>query len=134
MQGVHLTDEEVEEFVRKTLSGSALASVEEHLLVCEYCRRRVEALDRFVADLRAAANALERLDVIHATADGPIRLRTRQSENRIWLAELSGREAHSVGRFATHEAAKAFVQRVFYEMFPEHVCNAGCGSAVRQSE
>jgi hypothetical protein len=51
----HLTDEEAEDFVRSALSESALAGAEEHLLLCEPCRRRVEALDRFVADLRPAA-------------------------------------------------------------------------------
>jgi hypothetical protein len=51
----HLTDEEAEDFVRSALSEPALAGAEEHLLLCEPCRRRVEALDRFVADLRPAA-------------------------------------------------------------------------------
>jgi hypothetical protein len=50
----HLTGEAAEDFVRNALSGPALASAEEHLLLCEHCRRRVEALDRFVADLRPA--------------------------------------------------------------------------------
>jgi anti-sigma factor RsiW len=55
LEGLHLTDEEAEDFVRTALAGSELASVEEHLLACEHCQRRVEALDRFVVDLRAAA-------------------------------------------------------------------------------
>jgi hypothetical protein len=55
LEDPHLTDEAVEDFVRSALSDSALAGAEEHLLLCEPCRRRVEALDRFVADLRPAA-------------------------------------------------------------------------------
>jgi hypothetical protein len=50
----HLTDDAAEDLVRNALSGPALASAEEHLLLCENCQRRVEALDRFVADLRPA--------------------------------------------------------------------------------
>jgi anti-sigma factor RsiW len=129
---LHLTEDEVEDFVRKALSGAELALVEEHLLVCDSCRRRVEELDRFVADLRAAVDVLEPLDVIHATADGPIRLRTRQLEDGTWLAEMSGREIHSARMFPTSEQARIFGRRVFCEMFPEHVCNQHCGDAPRE--
>lgn len=52
--GPHLSDETAEDLVRNALSGLALAGVEEHLLLCQHCQRRVEALDRFVADLRPA--------------------------------------------------------------------------------
>lgn len=45
----HLTGEAAEDFVGSALSDSALAGAQERLLLCERCRRRVEALDRFVA-------------------------------------------------------------------------------------
>jgi hypothetical protein len=132
--GPHLREEEVEGFARNALPEPALAGVEEHLLVCEHCRSRVDGFDRFVADLRAATKALDRLDVIHSTEDGPIALRTRQQGDGTWRAELSGTETQSVGTFASPEEASTHLQRIFYEMFPKHVCNAGCGDAARQRE
>jgi hypothetical protein len=124
--GAHLTDDELDDLVRKTLPETALARVEEHMLVCEFCRQRIEELDRFVASLRDAARALEPCDAVHATADGPIRLRVRQQDDGTWCAELLGAEIESVGTFSTQEEASEGVQGVFYEMFPEHVCNPCC--------
>jgi len=60
LEELHLTGEATEDLVRNALSGAALASAEEHLLLCEYCRRRVDTLDRFVAGLRAATMRLNR--------------------------------------------------------------------------
>ncbi len=128
----HLTDEDVEDFARKALADPALARVEEHLLVCELCRRRVEDIDRFIADLRRATSAPEPSDVIHATLDGPIRLQTRKQKDGTWCAELCGAEIESVGTFATQAEAGAYVTRIFAEMFPEHVCNAGCREGARR--
>ncbi len=61
MTQLHVADEDVEEFVRGALLDPHLASVEEHLLICEGCRHSVDELDQFVADLRAAVDGLERL-------------------------------------------------------------------------
>ena len=128
----HLTDEDVEDFARKALAEPTLARVEEHLLVCELCRRRVEDADRFIADLRRATGALEPSDVVHATVDGPIRLQTRKQKDGTWCAELFGAEIESVGTFATQEDAALYVARVFAEMFPEHDCNADCRVGARR--
>jgi len=132
MQGRHLTNEEMDGLVRATLSRPALTRVEEHLLVCEQCRQCVEELAQLVASL-GAADTPGPLDMTHATADGPIRLQTRRQENGAWRAELCGAEIQSLGTFGSCESANAFVQRVFYEMFPEHVCNAGCLDGARRT-
>jgi anti-sigma factor RsiW len=60
MNRPHLTEEEVEEFVRSALLDPNLASVEDHLLICEGCRGSVDELDQFVADLRVALDRLNR--------------------------------------------------------------------------
>jgi len=133
MSGTDLTDEEVDAFVRGTLAESALARAEEHLLVCEDCRLRVEQLEQFVASLRTAISGCKPpLEIVHITQDGPIRLQTRLLEDGRWRAELTGAETQSVGTFATHEQASLHVLQVFNEMFPEHVCDAGCSGGVRR--
>jgi hypothetical protein len=39
------------------LRGQALDTLEEHLLVCEKCRRRLTDTETFLGDLRAEASA-----------------------------------------------------------------------------
>jgi hypothetical protein len=51
----HTTDDLVERYSMGGLEGEALAEVEEHLLRCAPCRRRVQAADDFLATFRAAA-------------------------------------------------------------------------------
>jgi len=58
VQRRHMTDDQVEAFVRDKVAGPALARMEQHLLLCDPCQRRVEKLSRLVADLRAAVSAI----------------------------------------------------------------------------
>ncbi len=56
----HLSEEVLDEYVRRTLpSEDAIAFVEEHLLVCERCRRVVSETDDMVNALRSALSATE---------------------------------------------------------------------------
>jgi len=135
VQRRHLTDDQVEAFVRDKVAGPGLARMEEHLLFCDPCQRRVEKLSHLVADLRAAVSAIGLLGVVHATSDGPVRLRSRQLQGeQSWLAELSGHQRYFARTFASLEQASAFAQRMFHELCPEHVCVAGCDSCTCQGE
>jgi anti-sigma factor RsiW len=49
----HLSEELLDEYVRRPLSTEAHV-VEEHLLLCERCRDEVSELEEFVRDLRYA--------------------------------------------------------------------------------
>ena len=51
----HLTEEDIDDFVRDVLSESRREGVEEHLLLCEHCRNYVDGLDQLVAGLRITA-------------------------------------------------------------------------------
>ncbi len=56
----HLSEELLDEYVRGALRGEdAIAFVEEHLLVCERCRRVVTETDDLVTALRAALSAAQ---------------------------------------------------------------------------
>jgi len=44
----------------QTLPEAELAPLEEHLLICAECRDRLEATERYVAAIRAAAAKLDK--------------------------------------------------------------------------
>jgi hypothetical protein len=108
----HISDRVLEEYSLETLAKSRLA-VTEHLSVCSLCRTRLEAV--------------EPVNTIHFTDDGPIysratRLKTGRVMARHWGTELDGgRVCGSVS------AAKSHLTQSFFQMFPEHRCEGRCG-------
>ena len=54
----HPSEDDLEEFVFGRLDGAALDVLEEHLLVCEACRKRLSETENFVASTRAAARKI----------------------------------------------------------------------------
>ena len=56
--GAHPSEDDLEEFVFGRLDGAALEQLEEHLLVCDHCRRRLSETESFVASTRAAARKM----------------------------------------------------------------------------
>jgi len=56
----HFDDEASERYSMGTLSGEEAEQIEQHLLVCEACRRRVAASDTYVAAMRRAAEKVRR--------------------------------------------------------------------------
>jgi anti-sigma factor RsiW len=57
----HFDEEASERYSMGTLSGEEAEQIEEHLLVCEACRRRVAESDAYVAAMRRAAAELRRV-------------------------------------------------------------------------
>ncbi len=51
----HFDDEASERYSMGTLSDEEAEKIEEHLLICEACRRRVAKSDTYVAAMRRAA-------------------------------------------------------------------------------
>ena len=109
----HISDGALEEYSLDTLAESRVALIEEHLQVCEHCRARLEAI--------------EPLNFVHFTEDGPIlsratKLATGKVMARHWGKELDG------GRvFEDVSAAMKYLSESFSQMFPEHSCESGCG-------
>lgn len=54
-----LSEQEVEDFLFQRLSGVSREAVEEHLLFCEDCRKRVEEEESFIEAMRGAAARAE---------------------------------------------------------------------------
>jgi hypothetical protein len=57
--GDHIEDDVLELYALDRLSEGRLGSVEEHLLLCEYCRGRLEEMDKFVVSIRDAIDKAE---------------------------------------------------------------------------
>ena len=55
MDSSHLSEEKIEYYSMGKLAESELASVEEHLLLCDSCQENVQKMDNFVRAVREAA-------------------------------------------------------------------------------
>ena len=55
----HISDHHVDLYALRRLPASQAADLEEHLLLCEACRDRLNETERFIAALRRAANELD---------------------------------------------------------------------------
>lgn len=51
----HCTEEALESYAIGTLSGTSIETLEEHILICEDCRVRLDEADRYVHAMRNAA-------------------------------------------------------------------------------
>jgi hypothetical protein len=134
MVETHLNNTEIDAYVARALAEPALGRVEEHLLICDLCRRRVEALDQCLGTPPGLPDLEDPLDVTHLTPAGLVRLHTRKLPGGGWSAEMSGTSIKRSREFdgAQLLEAKVFLGRVFYEMFPEHACGKGCTVPMRQ--
>ncbi len=111
----HVSDGALEEYSLYKLDESSFAALEEHLLVCDFCRARLEAI--------------EPVNFVHYTEDGMIfsrvtRLRTGKVMARHWGKELDGSKV-----FRRVSAGKKYLSDSFSQMFPEHSCDGRCGPA-----
>ncbi len=51
----HIADDLIDEYVLARLPETAAAALEEHLLICELCRDRLQLTEEFIQALRAAS-------------------------------------------------------------------------------
>jgi predicted anti-sigma-YlaC factor YlaD len=56
-----MSNEALEQYAMRTLSRQKLKSVEEHLLTCSPCRGRLQAMDDYVAAMRAASRKIRKV-------------------------------------------------------------------------
>ncbi len=122
----HLDVDVVERYVAGELTETELAVVEEHLLVCETCRQAVSEMDVFAALLRSEGTRRSAA-YRHATADGPVILELRSLPESKWSAWIHGSRLDGRAHMGSPHEAYAYLRRSFTEMFPEHLCDEGCG-------
>ena len=74
----HVSEEVLEKYVMGRLSEQDCAPVEEHLLVCETCQCRLEAVDEYIRIVRAACTIVSqsstpssRFAPVRSTSESP---------------------------------------------------------------
>jgi hypothetical protein len=58
MSTPHIEEDLLDEYAVGTLTGEAIAEIEEHLLMCSFCQKRLVETDEFVIVFRSAATQL----------------------------------------------------------------------------
>ncbi len=83
-----LGGQEVEDYLFNRLSGVTREAVEEHLLICEGCRSRVEEEERFIEAARLAAERLETESLLRQRRDPESAVGTPGTSRRpvSWMA------------------------------------------------
>ena len=66
-KGEHASDEALEQYATHSLPETALAEIEEHLLVCSQCQQQLEEIDAYVSAMRSAAKRLDQEDELRKT-------------------------------------------------------------------
>jgi anti-sigma factor RsiW len=59
----HISEDDLEQYVMMTLPEAPLEQLEEHLLVCSECRKRLVETERYVAAMRAAAAMIRKSEL-----------------------------------------------------------------------
>jgi hypothetical protein len=58
----HIDEETIEKYSRGDLSARRVAGLEEHLLICELCRKNLEGSDAYLAAMSQAAAKMRRTE------------------------------------------------------------------------
>jgi hypothetical protein len=119
--GGHPGEEPLEGYALGQLSGPDLEQVEDHLLVCEFCRERLQKLENTIGLIRDAARQLRDTPIRTArqTSDGPVLLEVERSLEGGWIASISGEQVQLKRSFETIPEANEYLLKSFSELFPE---------------
>jgi anti-sigma factor RsiW len=130
----HPDDELLEKYALGALADATASALEAHLFVCESCRTRLTAAEKFITGLRGLRHGsdAEPIDETHRTKKGTVILRAWQSQREEWTASLSGGGAELNERFRTAFEANAFLLHRFRELYPDHRCGEQCGTTEAQ--
>src|ERR1039457_2510360 len=110
----HQSGEALESYSLGRLIPSRTAAFEQHLLICHQCQAKL--------------NAIEPYNFVHYTGDGPFYSRVTKLRTGMLFARHWGRSLEGGKEFRTRESAKAYLERAFPQVFPEHTCTARCGA------
>lgn len=115
--------------MQRGLPSEDFAVHEEHLLICESCRRRLAEWVNYTEALKAAlvSGRAEAAGWVHQTEDGPVRCCVDEQSDGTWLAQLLGLQLAGSKSCATRAEATEYLRIAFGQMFPEHECEEGCG-------
>ena len=122
----HVSDDLLERYALNRTSESETGYVEEHLLICDDCRKRFIATEEYVTATQQALRAfVTELIASHETKEGTVNLFVRCVGDK-WAAHIAGPRIEGGMTFDTREEAENHCRRAFQEMFPEHRCDERC--------
>jgi hypothetical protein len=110
----HRSPEELEDYSLGRLDAPQTAALEEHLLICPECTRKLVGIEPY--------------NFVHYTPEGPFYSRITSLRNGAFFARHWGRNLQGGKEFQTRAGARAYLTRSFSQMFRGHVCSSRCGS------
>jgi len=126
----HLSEDVLDGYVMRTLTGTATLRSESHLLICEACRHRLEEMEQFLIAVRAAprtrVTSARSYRFSHETDDGLIVSEVTRFGTKGWTARHWGPQLNGGRTTKTLKEATAYLVESFHQMFPEHVCTERC--------
>jgi hypothetical protein len=122
---IHPSDDELEAYILGSASDTALDKVEEHLLICERCRRELAHSEQHVSTIKRGGDG-KRLRSIHLTVDGSIFGAIHSGADGKWIARHWGSQLDGFKNCDSIEEANAYLMDSFQQMFPEHLCSEEC--------
>jgi anti-sigma factor RsiW len=120
----HISEATIEGYALGRFLGNCAGEVEEHLLLCEFCRAKISHEMQLIRALRAGFRVRM---AAHTTADGVVELWIEQTGDK-WIGRLKGEMLHGYRQASDQGAAFEAISTSFREMFPEHACGAFCSS------
>lgn len=127
---LHIDDSSLELYALGRVSQFEVVAIEEHLLVCPYCTKRLESVAEFALVAREAALEMSTEWIAtHRTVDGLVHLYVRRTGVNAWIATLRGETLGTGVAASTRDDAITLCLNAFGELFPEHKCNRGCSTA-----
>lgn len=134
----HPTEDVLEAYVMRTLSGTEIGPPELHPFLCLVCRDRLAETAEFITAMRAAAAECLKLQdprdpqshrFTHDTDDGLIVSQVTRLGPKKWLAHHWGPQLDGGRTTRTLREAVVYLIESFQQMFPEHVvCTTRCMS------
>lgn len=124
----HPDESKFDEFLFKRLAEPELKHFEEHLFICEECRKRLDGISLLKVALMLAESKPEsrRVRFSHQTEDGLIICEVNALAHGEWLARHFGPQLAGGTVKTTMNAAIDWLNSSFTAMFPDHVCTEKC--------
>jgi hypothetical protein len=124
----HPDESTLDEYLLERLSEPELSRIEEHLLICDTCRNRLDEFSALriallIAGLRPAS---QRLSFCHETEDGLIVSEVNDLGKGRLLARHVGSELDGATIAKTISEAIELLHCSFASMYPAHICTERC--------
>jgi hypothetical protein len=117
----HPSDEAIEKYVLGRSNRDERDSIEEHLLICGYCRKIASGDEQAIELIRLACSSPR----THFTEDGTVRVWVEQ-QGAHWAGRIEGATLNSISLEKTPGKAFALATQKFHQAFPEHTCDSNC--------